>query len=158
LDFLVTKYDNDHVVIRDLLRTPATWAVVGLSTNRARTAYPIAQFLKVELGMRIVPIHPRAETVFGSTGYATLADVPDGTSVHVVDCFVNSAKVGAVVDQAVAEKDRLNVAAVWLQLGVVDQAAARRARAAGLAVVMDACPRIEYPRLQPGDGAGVVAG
>jgi len=154
----VTKYDNDHVVIRDLLRTPATWAVVGLSTNRARTAYSIAQFLKVELGMRVVPIHPRAETVFGSPGYATLADVPDGTSVHVVDCFVNSSKVGAVVDQAVAEKGRLNIAAVWLQLGVVDQAAARRARAAGLAVVMDACPRIEYPRLQPGDGAGVVTG
>lgn len=154
----MTKYDNDHVVIRDLLRTPATWAVVGLSTNRARTAYSIAQFLKVELGMRVVPIHPRAETVFGSPGYATLADVPDGTSVHVVDCFVNSSKVGAVVDQAVAEKGRLNIAAVWLQLGVVDQAAARRARAAGLAVVMDACPRIEYPRLQPGDGAGVVTG
>jgi predicted CoA-binding protein len=108
--------------------------------------------------MRVVPIHPRAETVFGSAGYATLADVPNGTSVHVVDCFVNSSKVGAVVDQAIAEKDRLNIAAVWLQLGVVDQAAARRARAAGLAVVMDACPRIEYPRLQPGDGAGVIAG
>jgi uncharacterized protein len=154
----VTKYDNDHVVIRDLLRTPATWAVVGLSTNRARAAYSVAQFLKVELGMRVVPIHPRAETVLGSTGYATLADVPEGTPIHVVDCFVNSSRVGAVVDQAVAEKDRLSIAAVWLQLGVVDQAAARRARAAGLAVVMDACPRIEYPRLQPGDGAGVIVG
>jgi uncharacterized protein len=154
----VTKYDNDDVVIRDLLRTPATWAVVGLSTNRARAAYSVAQFLKVELGMRVVPIHPRAETVLGSTGYATLADVPEGTPIHVVDCFVNSSRVGAVVDQAVAEKDRLNIAAVWLQLGVVDQAAARRARAAGLAVVMDACPRIEYPRLQPGDGAGVIVG
>ena len=154
----MTKYDNDHVVIRDLLRTPATWAVVGLSTNRARAAYSVAQFLKVELGMRVVPIHPRAETVLGSTGYATLADVPEGTPIHVVDCFVNSSRVGAVVDQAVAEKDRLSIAAVWLQLGVVDQAAARRARAAGLAVVMDACPRIEYPRLQPGDGAGVIVG
>jgi predicted CoA-binding protein len=158
LDGSVTKYDNDDVVIRDLLRTPATWAVVGLSTNRARAAYSVAQFLKVELGMRVVPIHPRAETVLGSTGYATLADVPEGTPIHVVDCFVNSSRVGAVVDQAVAEKDRLNIAAVWLQLGVVDQAAARRARAAGLAVVMDACPRIEYPRLQPGDGAGVIVG
>jgi predicted CoA-binding protein len=66
--------------------------------------------------------------------------------------------VGAVVDQAIAQKDRLNIAAVWLQLGVIDQAAARRARAAGLAVVTDSCPRIEYPRLQPGDGAGVIAG
>lgn len=154
----MTKYDNDPTVIRDLLHTRATWAVVGLSTNRARTAYSIAQFLKVELGMRIVPIHPKAETVFGSTGYATLADVPDGTNVDVVDCFVNSSRVGAVVDQAIAEKDRLGIGAVWLQLGVVDDAAARRARTAGLAVVMDTCPRIEFPRLQPGDGAGAIAG
>ena len=154
----MTKYDNDPTVVRDLLHTRATWAVVGLSTNRARTAYSIAQFLKVELGMRVVPIHPRAETVFGATGYATLADVPDGTDVHVVDCFVNSTKVGAVVDQAIAEKDRLGIAAVWLQLEVVDEAAAARARKAGLAVVMDTCPRMEYPRLQPGDGAGAIAG
>jgi uncharacterized protein len=158
LDHEVTKYDNDPAVIRDLLHTRATWAVVGLSTNRSRTAYSIAQFLKVELGMRVVPVHPRAETVLGSEGYASLADVPDGTDVHVVDCFVNSAKVGAVVDQAIAEKDRLGIAAVWLQLGVVDEAAAARAREAGLAVVMDTCPRIEYPRLQPGDGAGAIAG
>jgi len=158
LDHRVTKYDNDPVVIRDLLHTRATWAVVGLSTNRSRTAYSIAQFLKVELGMRIVPVHPRAETVFGSPGYATLADIPDGTVVHVVDCFVNSAKVGAVVDQAIAQKDRLGIAAVWLQLGVVDEQAATRARDAGLAVVMDTCPRIEYPRVQPGDGAGAIAG
>ena len=154
----MTKYDNDPVVIRDLLHTRATWAVVGLSTNRARTAYSIAQFLKVELGMRVVPIHPKAETVFGSTGYATLADVPDGTNVHVVACFVNSSLVGAVVDQAGAAAERLGIAAVWLQLGVVDEAAAARARQAGLAVVMDTCPRTEYPRLQPGDGAGAVAG
>jgi uncharacterized protein len=158
LDSLVTKYDNDPVVIRDLLHTRATWAVVGLSTNRARTAHSIAQYLKVELGMQVVPIHPRAETVFGATGYATLADVPDGSEVHVVDCFVNSAKVGVVVDQAIAQKDRLGIAAVWLQLGVVDEAAADRARQAGLAVVMDTCPRMEYPRLQPGDGAGAIAG
>jgi predicted CoA-binding protein len=158
LDQHVTKYDNDPAVIRDLLHTRATWAVVGLSTNRSRTAYSIAQFLKVELGMRVVPIHPRAETVFGGAGYASLADVPDGTDVHVVDCFVNSGKVGAVVDEAIAEKDRLGISGVWLQLGVVDEAAAVRAREAGLAVVMDTCPRIEYPRLQPGDGASAVAG
>lgn len=155
---MVTKYDNDPVVVRDLLTTRATWAVVGLSTNRARTAYSIAGFLKAELGMRIVPVHPNAETVLGSTGYARLADVPDGQRVDVVDCFVNSQKVGAVVDDAIAEKQRLGIAAVWMQLGVVDEAAARRARAAGLAVVMDTCPRIEYPRLQPGDGAGAIVG
>ncbi len=154
----MTKYDNDPVVIRDLLTTPGTWAVVGLSTNRGRAAYGIAQFLKAELGMRVVPVHPGAETVLGATGYARLADVPDSRPVDVVDCFVNSAKVGAVVDDAIAEKDRLGIAAVWMQLGVVDEAAATRARRAGLAVVMDTCPRIEYPRLQPGDGAGAIVG
>ncbi len=154
----MTKYDNDPVVIRDLLTTRATWAVVGLSGNRSRTAYSIAQFLKAELGMRIVPVHPSAETVIGAAGYARLADVPDGTRVAVVDCFVNSQKVGAVVDDAIEQQERLGIQAVWMQLGVVDEAAAGRARAAGLAVVMDTCPRIEYPRLQPGDGAGAVVG
>ncbi len=154
----MTKYDNDPVVVRDLLTTRATWAVVGLSTNRSRTAYSIAQFLKAELGMRIVPVHPAAETVLGSDGYAALADVPDGRRVDVVDCFVNSHKVGAVVDEAIDQKKRLGIAAVWMQLGVADEAAARRARQAGLAVIMDACPRIEYPLLQPGDGAGAIVG
>ncbi len=154
----MSSYDNDPAVIRDLLTTPGTWAVVGLSDNPGRTAYSIARWLGHELDMRIIPVHPRAETVDGHQGYARLVDVPDGTQVDVVDCFVNSARVGAVVDEAIEQKDRLAIAAVWLQLGVVDEVAAGRARAAGLAVVMDTCPKIEYPRLTPGDGAGVVAG
>lgn len=154
----MTKFDNDPDVIRDLLQTPATWAVVGLSANTGRTAYRIGEFLHTELGMRVIPVHPRAEKVFGEQGYARLADLPDGTSVQVVDCFVNSALVGAVVDEAIAERERLGIDAVWLQLGVVDEAAAERAREAGLAVVMDTCPAIELPRIQPGDGSGVVVG
>jgi predicted CoA-binding protein len=154
----VRTLDNDPAVIRGLLTTPATWAVVGLSANRSRAAYGIARFLQAELGMRVVPVHPSAGSVLGAGGYARLADVPDDQPVDVVDCFVNSAKVGAVVDDAIAEKDRLGIAAVWMQLGVVDEAAADRARRAGLAVVMDTCPRIEYPRLHGGDGAEAVVG
>lgn len=150
-------HDNDPDVIRDLLTTPSTWAVVGLSSNSSRTAYRIAQWLHLELGMSIVPVHPKADTVFGSQGYATLADIPDGHHVEVVDFFVNSDLVGAVVDEAIAQRDRLHIRALWLQLGVVDEEAARRARTAGLAVVMDTCPRIELPRLAPGDGSAVVA-
>jgi len=69
--------------------------------------------------------------------------------VQVVDCFVGSERVGPVVDEAIAQRERLGIDAVWMQLGVVDEAAAARARAAGLRVVMDTCPRIELPRIRP---------
>ncbi|GAA2742874.1 CoA-binding protein [Terrabacter aerolatus] len=152
----MTQHHNDPDVIRDLLHTPAAWAVVGLGDNPDRTAYRVALWLQRELGMRLVPIHPSAATVHGSQGYKTLSDIPDGTVVKVVDCFVNSGRVGAVVDEAIAERERLGIEALWLQLGVIDEEAASRAEAAGLAVVMDTCPKIEYPRIQPGDGAGAV--
>lgn len=127
---------NDAEAIDQLLRTPGLWAVVGLSTNRARAAYGVAAYLQ-GLGHEIVPVHPRAETVHGAPGYARLADVPG--QVDVVDVFVNSSRAGAVIDDAIAVGAR----AVWLQLGVTDPAAEDRARAAGLDVVVDTCPKIE---------------
>lgn len=132
---------NDPETIRRLLTTPGRWAVVGLSDNPARTAHRIARYLQDPLGQRIVPVHPSAETVHGERGYAALAQVPG--SVDVVDVFVRSDLAGAVVDDAIAAGAK----AVWLQLGVVDEAAAARAAAAGLDVVMDTCPAIEAPRL-----------
>ena len=134
------RHRNDPDVVRRLLTTPARWAVVGLSANTRRTAYGIASYLQ-GLGMTIVPVHPKADTVHGERGYPSLADVP-GT-IDVVDCFVRSELVGAVVDEAIAVRAK----AVWLQLGVIDEAAAARAAAAGLDVVMDTCPAIEAPRL-----------
>jgi predicted CoA-binding protein len=136
---------QDREVIRQLLTTPATWAVVGLSSNTARTAYRIGAYLRDRLGMSIVPVNLRGEDALGEQGYLRLADVPG--PAQVVDCFVNSARVGAVVDDAIAEKDRLGIQAVWLQLGVVDEAAAQRAQEAGLDVVMDTCPAMEAPSL-----------
>ena len=115
-----------------------TWAVVGLSTDRSRAAYGVAAFLQAQ-GRRIVPVHPRAETVHGEQGYERLADIP--FPVDVVDCFVRSSLVGPVVDDAIA----VGAKAVWMQLGVFDAAAAARAEAAGLDVVMDRCPKIEWP-------------
>jgi predicted CoA-binding protein len=135
---------RDPEVIKRLLTTPATWAVVGLSANTERTAYRIGRYLRDRLGMSIVPVNPRGEDALGEPGYQRLADVPG--PVQVVDYFVNSKRVGAVVDEAIAEKDRLGIEAVWLQLGVIDEAAAERAREAGLDVVMDTCPAIEGPR------------
>jgi predicted CoA-binding protein len=128
-------------VIRRLLEHRGRWAVVGLSANPARVAYRIATYLQ-DLGMEIVPVHPRADTVHGAQGYRTLADIPDNP-IDVVDVFVRSELAGDVVDQAIA----VGAKAVWLQLGVIDEAAAARAGAAGLDVVMDTCPAIEAPRL-----------
>jgi uncharacterized protein len=136
---------RDPDVIKRLLTTPATWAVVGLSANTERTAYRIGRYLRDRLGMNIVPVNLRGENTLGEQGYRRLADVPG--PVQVVDCFVNSQRVGAVVDDAIAEKDRLGIEAVWLQLGVIDDAAAERARAAGLDVVMNTCPAMEAPAL-----------
>lgn len=132
---------NDDDVVRRLLTTPGRWAVVGLSQNTARIAYRIARYLQSPLGMRIVPVHPSAQEVHGEPGYARLADVPG--PVDVVDVFVRSELAAAVVDEAIA----MGAGAVWLQLGVIDEDAAARARAAGLDVVMDTCPAIEAPRL-----------
>ncbi|WP_219416232.1 CoA-binding protein [Pseudonocardia nigra] len=132
---------TDDGTVRTLLADTTTWAVVGLSTNRARAAYGVARFLQ-SIGKRIVPVHPRAETVHGEPGYARLADVP--FPVDVVDVFVNSRRAGGIADQALAAGA---TAGVWFQLGVVDEAAAGRVRDAGLAMVMDRCPAIEWPRL-----------
>ena len=134
---------RDPEVIKRLLTTPATWAVIGLSANTERTAYSIGQYLRDRLGMSIVPVNLRGEDALGERGYRRLAEIPG--SVQVVDCFVNSQRVGAVIDQAIAEKDRLGIEAVWLQLGVIDEAAAERASAVGLDVVMNTCPAMEAP-------------
>lgn len=132
---------NDPKVIRRLLTAPARWAVVGLSNNTERTAYKIADFVQGTLGMQIVAVHPKAESVHGAPGYATLADIPD--QIDVVQIFVRSELAGDVVDHAI----EAGAKAVWLQLGVVDEDAAERARRAGLDVVMDTCPAIEAPKL-----------
>ena len=135
---------NDPAVVRRLLEHRGRWAVVGLSSNPARVAYRIASYLQ-NLGMEIVPVHPRADTVHGAVGYRTLAEVAAAIDepIDVVDVFVRSELAGDVVDQAIA----IGAKAVWLQLGVIDEAAAARAAAAGLDVVMDTCPAIEAPRL-----------
>ena len=150
LAFMTLKHQNDPELVRELLSDPGIWVVVGLSSNRERTAFDVSRWLKVELGKGIIPVHPSAETVHGEQVYASLSDIPDGTDIKVVDCFVNSEHVGAVVDDVIAHKDRLTIDAIWMQLGVADEAAAARAREAGLGVVMDTCPRIEWRTVRSG--------
>ncbi|MFF2656789.1 CoA-binding protein [Kitasatospora sp. NPDC058032] len=136
----MTNY-GDEATVRSILTAKGdTWAVVGLSTNTARAAYRVAQVLQ-RYGKRIVPVHPKAETVLGEQGYRSLAEIP--FPVDVVDVFVNSELAGPVADQAVA----VGAGAVWFQLGVVDEAAYERTTAAGVEMVMDRCPAIEIPAL-----------
>ncbi|SFY43165.1 CoA-binding protein [Streptomyces atratus] len=134
-------YADEETIHRILRDSGDTWAVVGLSDNRSRAAYGVAEVLQ-RFGKRVVPVHPKAERVHGEDGYASLADVP--FPVDVVDVFVKSELAGAVADEAVAAGAR----AVWFQLGVVDTEAYGRTRAAGLDMVMDRCPAIEIPALK----------
>jgi predicted CoA-binding protein len=134
---------QDPEWVRFMLEDCDTWAVVGLSGNPGRTAYSIAALLQ-ERGKRIVPIHPSAETVLGEQGYATLADVP--FAVDVVDVFRRSEAAGPFADEAVA----IGARAVWFQLGVVDEEAFARTTQAGVPMVMDTCPAIEWRRRSRG--------
>lgn len=128
---------QDKASVDLMLDDLETWAVVGLSGDQSRTAYSIAALLQ-QHGKRIVPVHPDAPTVLGEQGYATLADIP--FPVDVVDVFRRSEAAGEFADQAVA----IGAKGVWFQLGVIDEAALERTRAAGLAMVMDTCPAIEW--------------
>jgi len=130
---------QDRETIRFLLEDCTTWAVVGLSGDRTRTAYQIAAQLQAR-GKRIVPIHPSAPVVLGEQGYASLADVP--FPVDVVDVFRRSEAAGQFADEAV----KIGAKGVWFQLGVLDIAAFERATEAGVAMVMDTCPAIEWRR------------
>jgi predicted CoA-binding protein len=133
-------YGDSATIRKILMELGDTWAVVGLSNNTNRAAYGVAGVLQ-RFGKRIVPVHPKAETVHGEQGYPSLEAIP--FPVDVVDVFVNSALAGQVADQAVT----IGAKGVWFQLGVLDEEAYDRTRAAGLEMVMDRCPAIEIPRL-----------
>lgn len=130
---------QDKAAVDLMLDDLETWAVVGLSTDTSRTAHSIAALLQ-QRGKRIVPIHPDAPVVLGEQGYATLADVP--FQIDVVDVFRRSEAAGQFVDEAI----EVGAKAIWLQLGVIDEAAFGRAREAGVPMVMDTCPAIEWNR------------
>lgn len=127
-------------VIREILATPRTIAVVGCSPDPTRDSHHVAQAL-VSRGHRVIPVNPRVEEILGLRAYPSLAAVPD--TVEMVDVFRRPEEVASLADQAIAIGARI----LWLQLGVVDERAAERARAAGLSVVMNRCPVIEYQRL-----------
>jgi predicted CoA-binding protein len=138
------SYGDDF--LRRVLSRAKTIAVVGASPNPLRASHSVMAYLQSR-GYRTIPVNPYAvgRKINGEKVYARLADVP--APIDLVDVFRNSSAAADAVDQALAEKDRLGLKSIWMQLGVRNGAAASRAEAAGVAVVMDRCPKIEYPRL-----------
>ena len=126
---------------RKILESYKTWAVVGCSPDPWRASHGVAAFLQSR-GYRVVPVTPFEKEILGERCYPDLTSIPKEMGVEVADIFRRSDAAGQHVDEAIA----LGLKAVWMQIGVIDEAAAGRARAAGLDVVMDRCPKIEYPR------------
>lgn len=126
-----------------ILESARTIAVVGLSSRANRPSHGVASFLQAS-GFRIVPVNPNETEVLGERAYSSLAAARAVVGpLDVVDVFRKSDAAGAVVDEAIAIGARL----IWLQIGVVDVAAAARARAAGIPIVMDRCLAVEFSRI-----------
>lgn len=131
--------------IKAILEEAKTVAVVGLSDNPERESYQVAAYLKAQ-GYRIIPVNPNVQEVLGERAYPTLGDIPKDIKVDVVDIFRRPEFIPEIVDQAIARGAK----AVWMQKGLAHNAAADKARAAGLAVVMDRCMMVEHRRLVRG--------
>lgn len=131
---------TDIPTLRRILAENRTIAVVGLSADWFRPSYFAAKYMQ-EHGYRVIPVNPRYPQILGEKCYASLRDIPD--KVGIVDCFRKSEDIPPIADDAIAIGARV----LWMQIGVINEDAARRARAAGLEVVMDRCVKIEHARL-----------
>ncbi len=131
--------------IARIARTHRVIAMVGLSDNESRPSWGVARYLQSQ-GYRVIPVNPghTGQTILGETVYASLSDIPAGAGVQMVDVFRRSESVGPIVDEALAVLPELST--IWLQLGVRDDLAAERARARGVTVIQDRCPKIEFPQ------------
>jgi uncharacterized protein len=134
------SYSDEY--LRAILRRTRTIAMVGASPHWNRPSYFVLKYLQAK-GFRVIPVNPKAagEEILGETCYASLAEVP--VPIDMVDIFRTSAAAPAIVEEAI----RLGAKTVWMQIGVRHDEAAARAEAAGLSVVMNHCPKIEFSRL-----------
>jgi predicted CoA-binding protein len=131
--------------INSILKSYRTVAVVGLSRDPAKASYRVAQYLQ-SVGYRIIPVNPFVDEALGEKSFKSLLDVPE--AIEVVDIFRPSEEVPAIVEEAIKLKNRLGTPkVVWMQLGIVNEEAARRAKEAGFTVVMDRCMMMEHKRL-----------
>lgn len=135
-------YSDTH--LRTVLTRTKTVAVVGVSGNPVRPSYFVARYLGLR-GFRVIPVNPglAGQTLFGETVYADITSVPD--AVDMVDIFRRSEAVPQIVDDALARWPALQT--IWMQIGVMHDAAAAVAEARGVTVIQDRCPKIEYQRL-----------
>ena len=133
-------HDTDIISLRRILKENRTIAVVGLSANWYRPSYFAAKYM-MEHGYRIIPVNPQYEEVLGQKCYASLRDIPD--KVDMVDCFQKTERILALAEDAIAIGARV----LWQQIGVRNEEAALRVKAAGLDSVMDRCVKIEHGRL-----------
>ncbi|MDX1756945.1 MAG: CoA-binding protein [Marinobacter sp.] len=133
---------QDPDQLRQLLESTRTIALVGASDKPQRPSHDVMAFLQGQ-GYRVIPVNPRlaGQTLLGETVYATLTDIPG--AIDLVDVFLAPARTDPVIDRAIER----GVPALWLQVGVINEAGAERAERAGLTVVMDRCPKREIPRL-----------
>jgi len=138
------RYDDDF--IRRILKSTRVIAMVGASANWVRPSNFAMKYLQGK-GYRVIPVNPGAagQTIWGETAYASLADIPD--NYDLVDIFRSSEAAGPIVDEAIRFAPAKGIRAIWMQLGVRNDSAAARAEKAGLTVVMNRCPKIEYGRL-----------
>lgn len=143
---------TDIPTLRRILKENHVVAMVGLSANWYRPSYFAAKYL-LDHGYKVIPVNPQYKEVLGQKCYASLREIPE--KVDIVDCFRRSEEIMPLADEAIA----IGAKVLWLQLGVINDAAAEKARKAGLEVVTDRCMKIEYARLFGGLGwAGVNTG
>ncbi len=143
----ITVYPQySDALIARILRSVKTIAMVGASPNEVRPSFFAMKYL-TEKGFKVIPVNPTAvgQEILGQKVYAKVSDLP--APVDMVDIFRNSEAAGPITDEVIANKDRLGVKILWMQLGVINEEAAKRAEAAGLTVIMNRCPKIEYGRL-----------
>jgi predicted CoA-binding protein len=140
----VPHYSDD--LIRSILRSTKTIAMVGASGNEMRPSYFAMKYL-LDKGFLVRPVNPSlaGKEILGQTVYASLKDVP--APIDMVDIFRAADAAPGIVREAVEEKDRLKLLTIWMQLGIINEEAATLARDAGLTVIMDRCPKIEYGRM-----------
>ncbi len=139
---------QDVAQINHLLDSAKTIALVGLSSDRQKASFFVAGYLQDE-GYRIVPVNPKADTILGEKVYPDVASIP--FPVDIIDIFRPSQDVDAIVDQAIARKEKgIDSPVIWMQLRIVNLPAAERALAAGLTVIVDKCVKMEHGRYQGG--------